>query len=285
MKLQNKVLGSAHGPDNYDSEMASTYLDSIEVFHRERAASDPRDWRERRDHVRNNGPRLETALSRDGGTFVKVIAEVKRRSPSKGWLGQHLDAAGLARDYVAGGASAISVLTDEPHFAGSRADLEAAASAVNVPVLRKDFTVSENDVLDAAEMGASAVLLIAAILEADELARYVALALEVGLSALVEVHDAREAQAALASGARIIGVNQRDLHTFKVDAEHAATVIADLPGDIIRVAESGFRTRSDVERAAQAGFDAVLVGEVFVASDNPSELVSDFATVRVRPRD
>ena len=265
--------------------MASTYLDSIEVFHRERAASDPRDWRERRDHVRNNGPRLETALSRDGGTFVKVIAEVKRRSPSMGWLGQHLDAACLALDYVAGGASAISVLTDEPHFAGSRADLEAAASAVNVPVLRKDFTVSENDVLDAAEMGASAVLLIAAILEADELARYVALALEVGLSALVEVHDAREAQAALASGARIIGVNQRDLHTFKVDAEHAATVIADLPGDIIRVAESGFRTRSDVERAAQAGFDAVLVGEVFVASDNPSELVSDFATVRVRPRD
>jgi indole-3-glycerol phosphate synthase len=285
LKLQNKVHGSAYRPDNYDSEMASTYLDSIEVFHRERAARDPRDWHERRDHVRYDGPRLETALSRDGDAFVKVIAEVKRRSPSKGWLGQHLDAAGLARDYVAGGASAISVLTDEPHFAGSRADLEVAASAVSVPVLRKDFTVSENDVLDTAEMGASAVLLIAAILEADELARFVALALEVGLSALVEVHDAREADAALASGARIIGVNQRDLRSFKVDTEHAATLIADVPAHIIRIAESGFRTRSDVEHAAQAGFDAVLVGEVFVTSDNPSELVRDFATVRVRPRD
>jgi indole-3-glycerol phosphate synthase len=259
--------------------MAATYLDSIEVFHRKRAAKDPRDWKLRARNVHYEGPRLDEAIARSAGPLVKVIAEVKRRSPSKGWLDQHLDAASLARDYVRGGAAVISVLTDEPHFGGSRTDLETVAGSVQVPVLRKDFTVSENDVLDAAEMGASGVLLIAAILDAPELARYVALALEVGLSPLVEVHNARETDIALGSGARLIGVNQRDLHTFQVNPEHAAEVIADLPGDITRVAESGLRTAADVERAALAGFDAVLVGEVFVTSTSRADTVRAFATV------
>ncbi len=259
--------------------MAATYLDSIEVFHRKRAAKDPRDWKLRARNVHYEGPRLDEAIARSSGPLVKVIAEVKRRSPSKGWLDQHLDAASLARDYVRGGAAVISVLTDEPHFGGSRTDLETVAGSVQVPVLRKDFTVSENDVLDAAEMGASGVLLIAAILDAPELARYVALALEVGLSPLVEVHNARETDIALGSGARLIGVNQRDLHTFQVNPEHAAEVIADLPGDITRVAESGLRTAADVERAALAGFDAVLVGEVFVTSTSRADTVRAFATV------
>jgi indole-3-glycerol phosphate synthase len=259
--------------------MTATYLDSIEVFHRERAAKDPRDWKLRARNVHYQGPRFDEAIARSAGPLVKVIAEVKRRSPSKGWLGEHLDAASLAKDYVRGGAAVISVLTDQPHFGGSRTDLEAVVASVQVPVLRKDFTVSENDVLDTAEMGASGVLLIAAILDPPELARYVTLALEVGLSPLVEVHDAREADIALGSGARLIGVNQRDLHTFQVNPEHAAAIIAELPDDITRVAESGLRTAADVERAALAGFDAVLVGEVFVTCASPIETVRAFASV------
>ena len=132
------------------------------------------------------------ALANQMNDCVKVIAEVKRRSPSKGWLNENLDVAALARDYAVGGASAISVLTDTEHFAGAVDDLTTVTSSVSLPVLRKDFTVSENDVLDTAEMGASGVLLIAAILDGDELARYLALAQHIGLSALVEVHDADE---------------------------------------------------------------------------------------------
>ena len=264
--------------------MAATYLDSIEVFHRQRAASDERDWRARRDSVRYEGPRLEDVLSRDRGPGIKVIAEIKRRSPSRGWLREDLDVATWSRAYVEGGAAAVSVLTDEAHFSGSRADLEAVAAAVAVPVLRKDFTMSENDVLDTAEMGASGLLLIAALLDAEELTRLVALGVEVGLSPLVEVHDSREAQRALESGARLIGVNQRDLHTFEVDPEHAASVIAELRGDVVRIAESGFRTPHDVERAAAAGFDAVLVGEVLVTSPSPKESVRQFSSVALGPR-
>lgn len=249
------------------------------MFHRDRAAHDARDWRERIDTVRYRGVRLEDALAPGNDENIKVIAEIKRRSPSKGWLGEHLDATDLAREYVAGGASAISVLTDTPHFAGSREDLEAVRAAVDVPVLRKDFTVSENDVLDAAEMGASGVLLIAALLEVEELARYLALALEIGLSPLVEVHDAAEAHVAIESGSRLIGVNQRNLHTFDVDPDHAASIISELPRDVIRVAESGLRSPDDVQRAASAGFDAVLVGEVFVTSPAPRDVVNQFATI------
>ncbi len=265
--------------EHYDLDMAETYLDAIEVFHRDRAAKDTRDWQTRMDTVHYLGPHFASALAKDGDGYIKVIAEIKRRSPSKGWLGEHLDVTALARDYEMAGAVAVSVLTDEPHFGGSRSDLETVRRAVTLPILRKDFTVSENDVLDAAEMGAGAVLLIAALLDAEELARFVGLALEIGLSPLVEVHDASEAVVALESGARLIGVNQRDLHTFHVDPDHAAAVIAELPDDIIRVAESGFRTLADVERAAAAGFDAVLVGEVFVTAPSPRDVVRDFATV------
>ncbi len=259
--------------------MPGTYLDSIEAFHRERAARDSRVWRDRVDTVRYDGASFEEALGPTRGANVKVIAEIKRRSPSRGWLGEHVDAAALAAQYAAGGASAISVLTDQVHFAGSREDLEAVTRSVSVPVLRKDFTVSENDVLDAAEMGAGGVLLIAALLDGEELARYLALALEIGLSPLVEVHDAAEAHVAIDCGSRLIGVNQRNLHSFEVDPDHAASIISELPRDVIRVAESGFRTPEDVHRAADAGFDAVLVGEVFVTSPTPRDLVHEFATV------
>jgi indole-3-glycerol phosphate synthase len=257
--------------------MASTYLDNIVAWHRERAGADHRVWQDRLESVHYSGPSMSQALR--AGTRVKVIAEVKRRSPSKGWIDEHLDPASLARDYEQGGAAALSVLTDEPHFSGSRHDLEVVRAAVEIPILRKDFTVSANDVLDAAEMGASTVLLIVAVLERAELANYIALASECGIDALVEVHDADEASIALDLGAVLIGVNQRDLRSFEVNSTHAANVIAGIDAGVLTVAESGMTSRADVERAAAAGFDAVLVGEAFVRAADPVALVHSFTTV------
>ena len=171
---------------------------------------------------------------------MKVIAEVKRRSPSKGWLHEGLDVTALAHDYAEGGATAISVLTDAEHFAGSLEDLDAVARTVRLPLLRKDFTVSENDVLDAAEAGASAVLLIVAALSDDRTRRSSSTSLDdAGLDAIVEVHDHDEAQRSLDLGARIIGINQRNLRTFDVDRDNAARVIESLPTSIVTVCESG----------------------------------------------
>jgi indole-3-glycerol phosphate synthase len=150
---------------------------------------------------------------------------------------------------------------------------------VTLPVLRKDFTVSENDVLDAVEAGASAVLLIVAALRDQELTSFLALTDQYGIDALVEVHDTDEARRAVDAGARIIGVNQRNLRTFDVDPEHAASVIASLPRDSLTVCESGLSTLEDIERAAQAGFDAILVGEAFVTASDPASLVKAFALV------
>jgi len=265
--------------------MASTYLDSIVSWHRARAERDVRPWRDRIDTVHYSGPSLYEALRSRDFDEIAVIAEIKRRSPSKGWLDQELDVTTLATSYEMGGARALSVLTDVPHFAGSTNDLREARSTVSLPILRKDFTVSINDVLDCVEMGASAVLLIVAALEVDELRHYVQIANYVGLDALVEVHDADEAQLAVEVGAQIIGVNQRDLRTFEVDPDHAASVIAALPHEIVTVAESGMVSRSDVVNAATAGFDAVLVGEAFVRSPAPATTVELFASVKRVGRD
>jgi indole-3-glycerol phosphate synthase len=165
------------------------------------------------------------------------------------------------------------VLTDEQYFGGSVADLVAARQASGLPILRKDFTVSEADVADARLMGADAVLLIVAALEDDELRRCAAVANELGLTALVEVHDEAELGHALAAGARVIGVNQRDLRTFQVDHERACTLAARIPTDVIAVAESGIRDGADARRLADAGFDAILVGETLVrAGDRTGQL-------------
>jgi indole-3-glycerol phosphate synthase len=177
---------------------------------------------------------------------------------------------------VLGGASAISVLTDVPHFAGSEADLRLVRTAVEVPILRKDFTVSINDVLDTVEMGASAVLLIVAALTLDELREFHKVAVSNGIDALVEVHDVAEAELALSIGATIIGVNQRDLHSFAVDVERAEQVAAFLPDHVIAIAESGFSSSDAVCRASASGFDAVLVGENFVVSSDPEAEVALF---------
>ena len=263
----------------------ATYLDDILNHHRARAAADDRDWHDRVSQVHSFAPSLLAALSRTGNGNVKVIAEVKRRSPSKGWLHEGLDVAELAREYADGGAAAVSVLTDAEHFAGSLSDLEAVRKSVSLPLLRKDFTVSANDVLDAAEAGASAVLLIVAALSDTDLEAFIGLAHDSGLDAIVEVHDTDEAMRSLDCGARIVGVNQRNLHTFDVDPHHAAGVIASMPTSIVTVCESGLSSREDVERASDAGFDAVLVGEAFVTSPHVTDTVRTFASVPLVTRD
>jgi len=193
-----------------------------------------------------------------------VIAEVKRRSPSKGDLDPALDPAALAVEYEAGGAACLSVLTDGEYFGGSAGDLVAARSAVALPVLRKDFTVSDRDVLDARVMGADAVLLIAAALDDDDLARFHALTRSLGMDALVEVHDEAELARALDVGATLVGVNQRDLSTFEVDGDRAERVASAIPAGVLAVAESGIDGPAAARRLADAGYAAVLVGEALV---------------------
>ncbi len=205
---------------------------------------------------------------------LSVIAEVKRRSPSKGALAAaDLDPALLAKAYAEGGAACLSVLTDGNSFGGSPDDLVRARAATDLPVLRKDFTVDARDVCDARSMGADAVLLIAAALSDSELARFHALAHEVGLDALVEVHDEPELERALAVGATLVGVNQRDLVTFEVDHARAVRMAAAIPADVVKVAESGVRGSDDARLLAEAGYDAVLVGEHLVTSTDPSAAI------------
>ena len=206
---------------------------------------------------------------------VAVIAEIKRRSPSKGDLAPDLDPGVLAKAYQAGGATCLSVLTDSEFFGGSVDDLVEAAGATGLPVLRKDFTVGPRDVCDARLMGADAVLLIAAALSLSELPELLALALDLGLDALVEVHDELELRRALAAGATLIGVNQRDLTTFEVDTRRAERVVGAIPDGVVKVAESGIRGPGDARRLGRAGFDAILVGESLVRSGDPTTAVRE----------
>ena len=251
----------------------TTYLDDILEHHRRRAASDRRSLDRLLDQATAAVPPprgFGEALAASG---LSVIAEIKRRSPSRGDLHPDLDPAAMGQAYELGGAACLSVLTDGPHFGGSPSDLGAARDAVTLPVLRKDFTVAPLDVIDARLMDADAVLLIVAALDDRELCDLHALASELGLAALVEVHDRAEAERAEHAGARLIGVNQRDLTTFEVRHDLAASMAADLPSEATLVAESGIRGPADARRAAEAGFDAVLVGESLVTADDPADSV------------
>jgi indole-3-glycerol phosphate synthase len=247
-----------------------TYLDRIVDAHRADAARDHRDLDALAALARASGPVRGFGAALRARPEVAVIAEVKRASPSKGLLAPDLDPAGLAQAYQDGGAAALSVLTDREFFRGSPEDLASARAASALPVLRKDFTVAAADVLDARCMGADAVLLIAAALSPTEVTELMTLAATVGLDALVEVHDEAEAEQALLSGAAVIGINQRDLVTFEVDPARAARVARILPDGVIRVAESGIRDGDDMRRLADAGFDAVLVGEALVTAPDPA---------------
>jgi indole-3-glycerol phosphate synthase len=250
-----------------------TYLDRIVERHRAAAAADPRALDGLVEDARRCEPTRDFAAALRRSDELSVIAEIKRRSPSKGDLNRDLDPAALATRYAAGGASCLSVLTDEEFFGGSVADLQAARSAVTMPVLRKDFTVDPRDVADARLMGADAVLLIVAALDTTELAELHQLAASLGLDVLVEVHDEPELEAALAAGATMVGVNQRDLMTFEVDPERAVRVAAAIPPDAVKIAESGIRDADDVRRLADAGYDAVLIGETLVTAADPAAAV------------
>jgi indole-3-glycerol phosphate synthase len=215
---------------------------------------------------------------------LAVIAEIKRRSPMKGDLAPGLDPAALASAYAAGGAACVSVLTDVEFFGGSFLDLAEArrGAGPGVPILRKDFTVSANDVVDTRLIGADAVLLIAAALDPAELVELHALAGELGLDALVEVHDEAELEAALDVGATLVGVNQRDLTTFEVDHDRARRMAGRMPDGVATVAESGIRGPDDARRLADAGYDAVLVGETLVRAPDPSAAVAELAAAGTR---
>jgi len=254
-----------------------TYLDAIVAHHRRRAEADQRSETDLYEQACAAPPvrGFASALRKTQTGSMAVIAEIKRRSPSKGPLDANLDAARTAREYQDAGASALSVLTDEPHFGGSSADLIAARDATDLPVLRKDFTVSLRDVFDARIMGADCILLIAAALGSEELCRYAAAARDVGLDALVEIHGEAEIDVAIRAGTGLIGVNQRDLVTFGVDHERAVRVGGMLPADVVRVAESGIRNGHDSERLREAGYHAVLVGESLVTSPRRGDLLAE----------
>lgn len=256
-----------------------TYLDRILVAHREAAQRDRRDQEELLDQARAAGPVRDFVGALRAGESLGVIAEVKRRSPSKGNLHPDLDPETIARSYGRGGANCLSVLTDADFFGGSAEDLRRARVAAGVPVLRKDFTVTAADVCDARIMGADAVLLIVAALDASELADFHALARELELTALVETHDEAEVERALAVGASVIGVNQRDLVTFDVDTGRAVRVAESIPDGVLRVAESGIGGVDDARRLADAGYDAVLVGESLVTAPDPGAAVAALRTV------
>jgi indole-3-glycerol phosphate synthase len=251
-----------------------TVLDDIVTAHRKAAAADDRDLDALATAAASAPPPrpFRQALARSG---LSLIAEIKRRSPSAGDLAPDLVPSQLAGRYEGGGAAALSVLTDRQFFGGSPADLQEARAACDLPVLRKDFTVCDADIYDARLMGADAVLLIVAALSGDELKRFLSLAGDLGLAALVEVHTEAELDRALAAGADLVGVNQRDLHTFQVDRDRARRLAEQMPTGIVKVAESGVRSNADVAQLAAGGYDAVLIGETLVRAADPAAALRD----------
>lgn len=214
------------------------------------------------------------ALRAPGG--VHLIAEVKRSSPSKGSLAPITDPAHLAGEYAAGGASVISVLTEQRRFGGSLADLDAVRARVEVPVLRKDFVVGDYQVWEARAHGADLVLLMCSVLERGHLAELLGLVESLGMHALVEAHDESEVADAVAAGARILGVNARNLKTLEVDLGTVTRLLPQLPADVVAVAESGVASPADVATYVDAGAHAVLVGEALVTGADPRTRVGEF---------
>jgi indole-3-glycerol phosphate synthase len=199
-----------------------------------------------------------------------ILAEIKQASPSKGLFTGSFDPASIARLYERGGAAALSVLTDRDFFQGSLEDLESARAAVTLPVLRKDFTIDEFHVIEAAAHGADAILLIAALLDESQMRHFRELAARFRMAALVEVHDDDELDKALSSGAEIVGVNNRNLHTFEVSLETSERLAGKIPAGILKISESGIHSAADIHRLGAAGFHAFLVGEHLMKSADPA---------------
>lgn len=218
-------------------------------------------------------------LSRWDRKSVALVAEVKRRSPSAGAIREGLDPVAHASRYARAGATAVSVLTDGPYFGGSLDDLRAVSREVGVPTLRKDFILDEVQIAEARAAGASAVLLIVRALSPQRLKALHVTAAAFGLDALVEAHDARELDLALEAGAKIVGINSRNLDDFRIDIDAAWQLIARLPKDVVAIAESGMTSRADVELAAQCGADGVLIGTALSSAPDPTALVREICAV------
>lgn len=216
---------------------------------------------------------FERALAAKGLSF---ICEIKRASPSKGLIAPDFPYIDIAKDYEKGGAGALSVLTEPYWFQGSDEYLRQIHEVVSLPILRKDFVVDEYMIYEAKAMGADAVLLICAILSDEELKEFYTIADGLGLSALVETHDQNEINRALKIGARIIGVNNRNLHTFTVDMDNSIRLRRSVPDDILFVSESGIKTREDIRRLADNGVDGVLIGESFMVAKDRAKAVEEF---------
>jgi indole-3-glycerol phosphate synthase len=277
----------AHDGDSDDDEgrdLEVSVLDDILVGVREdlaaRQATTSMD--ELKDKAHSHAPALDgvTALKQPG---IAVIAEVKRRSPSKGALADIADPAALAEEYELGGASVISVLTEERRFGGSLADFDAVRSRVDVPLLRKDFIVSSYQLWEARAHGADLVLLIVAALEQEALISLLERTESLGMTPLIEVHDEHELARALDAGAKIVGVNARNLKTLEVDRSVFGRLSPMIPDHVIKVAESGVRGPHDLLAYAAVGADAVLVGEGVVVGGHPRQAVADLVAAGAHP--
>lgn len=250
--------------------MSATFLEKIVAKTREKVGLQKRDTDleilknqvlEARAYAKPR--RLRTVLLREGET--NIIAEIKRASPSKGVINADIDVSALAKQYEAGGASAISVLTENEYFRGSLDDLRAVRAAVDLPILRKDFTVDEFQIYEAAAAGADAILLIVAALNGSELSHFLRLSQdELGMDALVEVHDREELDVAVSVGATIIGINNRNLHSLEVSLDVSRRLIGDRPVGALMVAESGISTRTEIDELKRLGFDGFLIGETLM---------------------
>jgi len=213
---------------------------------------------------------FQKALASPGPAGVNIIAEIKRASPSKGIINADLDVVSLSRSYQEGGAAAISVLTERNYFKGSPDDLQAVKKTVSLPVLRKDFIVSDYQIYESRYIGADAILLIVRALSDSELSSFIRLATSLGLDILTEVHDYAEMQRAIDAGAPIIGINNRNLSTFVTDINVSIELAAHLPEGAVAVAESGIRDRADIKKITAAGIHNFLIGESIVRSDDAS---------------
>lgn len=258
-----------------------TVLDQIVDRTRARLASEPLDVedvrRAARDQAASRTPfAFRTALSRDG---VNVIAEIKSASPSAGPIVENPDVEAIAREYQRGGAAAISIVTEPEFFRGSTAWIARAKAATGLPVVMKDFIVEPSQLMRGIAAGADAILLLASLLDGRRILEFIGLLDAYGCDALVEVHDERELERAVEGGARLIGVNNRDLRDFHVDLGTSERLGALMPAGAIRVAESGIRTRADVDRLRNAGFHAFLVGESLLRQDDRAAAVEEL----VRP--
>lgn len=214
----------------------------------------------------NGGGRFRDALS--GRSRINIIAEFKRASPSKGIINDQIDPAMTVQNYQNGGAAAISVLTEEDFFSGSLDDLRAVREAVDLPILRKDFVIDEFQIRESAALGADAILLIVAALSENELLRFHTLSSDLGLDALVEVHDLDELKIADDIGATLIGVNNRNLKTFEVTLDVSRELMAAAPKDAIMISESGISTKEDIDELSSLGYNGFLIGETLMKSDN-----------------